>query len=561
MFGLSIKTKLFAIFATIVLLVGAQSLLALSNLNGLEDSLVFTHKDLLPSVVAAKDMQTSWSSMQLGEAEYVMAKTEKARSSAENEIQAAEAAWKKNSEFYKDLIGPAEVEESERFAKIEKAFDLYKTQISQIAELASSGKADEAAALFSEKMTESFNENLALIQTLVETNDGELKTTLEETDSSSKTALQQTVSGASATLLICVLAMVFSQIGIGRPLKIIAERVRRLAAGDLKGEIRYRGRKDEIGAIANAVQIFRESAVEKERLTGIATQEADTQALRRAALEALIGAFEVKARSVLDSFASAALDMSNTAEILSATAAETSDRGASVAAASEEASANVRSVATAARQLGASVDEISRQAGQSSRIAEQAKLAAQCVNADVATLSNSASAIGNVVSLIADIAGQTNLLALNATIEAARAGESGKGFAIVAAEVKELAAQTAKATERIAVQIANVQSATANAVASIGSIAETIEQVNDIASAITVALQQQLTATQEIDQNVDQAAFATQEVSSNIGSVAQAVDRTEQSASAVLSAAGNLQAQSLSLGQEIEAFLQGVRAA
>ena len=428
MFGLSIKAKLLAIFATILLLVGVQSWLALSNLNGLEDSLVFTHKDLLPSVVAAKDMQTSWSAMQLAEAEYVMAKTTDTRNSAESQLRVAESAWKKNSEFYKDLIEPVHVEEAERFAKIERAFDAYKTQIAQIAELISSGKSDEAAASFSEKIAGPFHENLALIQTLVDTNDGELKTTLEETDRSSKTALQQTLGGASATLLICVFAMVFSQIGIGSPLKTIAERVRRLAGGDLGGEIRYRGRKDELGAIANAVEIFRESAIEKERLTRIATQEAGTQAQRRAALEGLIGTFEEKARGILDSFASAALEMSNTAEILSATAVETSDRGASVAAASEEASANVRSVATAARQLGASVDEISRQAGQSSRIAERAKLAAQCVNTDVGTLSDSASAIGNVVNLIADIAGQTNLLALNATIEAARAGEFRQGF-------------------------------------------------------------------------------------------------------------------------------------
>ncbi len=561
MFGLSIKTTLCAIFATILLIVGAQNWLAVSNIGRLEGSLVFTYRDLLPSVVSAKDMQASWSAMQLSEAEYFIAKTAEARSAAQQRLEAAEAFWQKSSGVYKSLIEQQEVEEADHFAKIENAFSVYRAQLSHIVDLITSEKTDEAATAFSDQMDGTFHENLQLIDQLVATNEAEMKAGLGEAKGSYQAALQQTLGGASATLLLCLLALLVSLVGIGRPIGIIAELVRRLAAGDLGAEIPYRSREDEIGAIANAVQIFKESALEKERLTGVAKQEAEKQARRRASLEALIGVFERKARIILDSFAAAALAMSSTAEGLSATAAETSERGTSVAAASEEASANVRSVAAAARQLGASIDEISRQAGQSSRIAEQAKVAAQCVTTDVETLSDSACAIGNVVSLIADIAGQTNLLALNATIEAARAGESGKGFAVVASEVKGLAAQTAQATEQIAVQIGNVQSATANAVASIRLINTTIEQVNDIANAITAALQQQSTATQEIDQNVDQAAFAAQEVSTNINGVAEAVDRTEQSASAVLDAAGNLKAELLSLGREIEAFLQGVRAA
>jgi methyl-accepting chemotaxis protein len=561
MFSLSIRATLFSIFATIVLLVGSQSWLAWSNVNRLGDLITAAYGDLIPSVVAAKDMQLSWLAIQVAEAEYARGTTAEARTRAVDHIKAAEAVWTRTSEFYKQLIDPTHIDEAERFAKIEKGFGDYKAKQDQMFSLSISGKTEDASALFNESIAGSAQENLDLIGTLVETNNVELKNSLENANTISSVTLIQTIGMASATLLVSVLAMIFSHVGIGRPINIMAEVVRRLAAGDLKGEIRYRSRGDEIGAIANAVQIFKESAIEKERLTGVATQEADTLAQRRAALQALIGTFEGKARTILDTFAAGALAMRNTAEDLSATAAATSDRGASVAAASEATSAIVRSVAIAARQLGASVDEISRQAAQSSKIAEQAKRAAQCVNTDVATLSSSAGAIGNVVSLISDIAGQTNLLALNATIEAARAGESGKGFAVVAAEVKALAAQTAKATEQIAAQIANVQSATANAVVSIGSITTTIEQVNEIATAITAALAQQLAATQEIDTNVHHAELATNDVSTNIGDVAQAADHTEKSASAVLGAASHLQAESLNLGREIETFLQGVRAA
>lgn len=561
MLSMSIKATLFAIFATIVLLVGAQGWLATSNLGRLGDALTSTYSDLVPSVVAAKDMQSSWSAMQVAEAEHVMAKTPEARAHAVDHIKLAEGIWSKNSDFYKRLIDPVHVEEAERFVEIEKSYTAYKEQQTQILSLSDSGKIDEASRLFNEQVGGLFYKTYDLVNTLVDANASELKNALDEANNSYHVTFIQTIAMASATLLVCVLAMVFSQVGIGRPIKTMTEIVRRLAAGDLKSEIQYRGRRDEIGAIAEAVQIFKESAVEKERLAEVARQEADKQATRRGELEALIGGFEGKARNILDTFASAALDMRKTAESLSATTSEASDRGASVAAASHEASANVRSVAGAATQLGASVNEISRQVAQSSQVADQAKRAVQGVNSDVATLSDTAGAIGNVVRMISDIAGQTNLLALNATIEAARAGEAGKGFAVVAAEVKGLATQTAKATQEIATQISDVQSATANAVSSIGSIASTIEQMSEIAAAITDAMQQQLTATHEIDRNVHHAAVATQEVGTNIGRVAQAVSHTEQSASAVLDAAGNLQTQSLNLGREIEAFLAGVRAA
>jgi methyl-accepting chemotaxis protein len=218
-------------------------------------------------------------------------------------------------------------------------------------------------------------------------------------------------------------------------------------------------------------------------------------------------------------------------------------------------------VATATEELSSSIAEITRQVTQSARIAGQAVEESSRTTSTVRGLAEGAAKIGDVVKLINDIAGQTNLLALNATIEAARAGEAGKGFAVVAAEVKNLATQTAKATEEIAAQVGMIQQATGNSVAAIEGIGGTIGQINEIATTIASAVEEQGAATQEISRNVQQASAGTQEVSSNIGGVSQAAAETGAAASQVLSAADELSRQAETLRKEVGTFLADVRAA
>ncbi len=282
---------------------------------------------------------------------------------------------------------------------------------------------------------------------------------------------------------------------------------------------------------------------------------------RQDKVDAAIGTFNGDMKRVLDSFGSSAMKMEDTANILSNNAKEVTMRTTSVAAASEQASVNVQTVASATEELSSSVVEISRQVTESTKMTGEAVKQANRTNAVVQGLSEAAVEIGDVVKLIADIASQTNLLALNATIEAARAGEAGKGFSVVAAEVKNLANQTARATDDITQQISGIQDATRESVAAITAIAETIDQINDITTTISLAVEAQGAATHEIARNVVEASMGTQEVSSNITGVNQSVDETRRVAKEVLGAAEDMSHQSNQLQIQVQDFFTTIRTA
>ena len=263
-----------------------------------------------------------------------------------------------------------------------------------------------------------------------------------------------------------------------------------------------------------------------------------------------------RVKDVVGIVASAASEMEASAQSMSATAEETNRQSTAVAAASEQAATNVQTVASAAEELSASIREIQQQMTNSARIAQQAVEQVDRTDTTVTGLVQAADKIGEVVNLISDIASQTNLLALNATIEAARAGEAGKGFAVVASEVKNLANQTAKATEEIGQQIAAMQTATGDSVQAIRGIGETIKQISEVTTVVASAVEEQGAATQEISRNVQQASAGTQEVSSNITGVSQAATQTGTAAGQVLNAARELAQQGQQLNTEIEAFLR-----
>ena len=364
-------------------------------------------------------------------------------------------------------------------------------------------------------------------------------------------------------ILSLVASAVFSFLGIARPMTRLNGALSEMAGGNLDVEIPGAARGDEIGDLAKTVTVIRENAEQKARDEAAAKVRQDQIAAeqRKADMIRLANEFESAVGEIVETVSSASTELEASAGTLTSTAERSQELTTMVAAASEEASTNVQSVASATEELSSSVNEISRQVQESARMATDAVGQARTTNDRVSELSKAASRIGDVVELINTIAEQTNLLALNATIEAARAGEAGRGFAVVASEVKALAEQTSKATGEIGQQITGIQAATQDSVNAIKEISGTIERLAEISSTIAAAVEEQGAATQEISRNVQQAAQGTQQVSANITDVQRGASETGSASSQVLSAAQSLSGDSNRLKLEVGKFLDSVRAA
>ena len=363
-------------------------------------------------------------------------------------------------------------------------------------------------------------------------------------------------------LLGGALAVVLGK-GISRPMIAMCKAMRELAGGNFEVVLPGLGRRDELGEMAGAVEEFKMQAIAKAERDA-AEQDAQNQAsakTRRAELIRFADDFEQAVGSIVANVSASAVQLEAAAGTLTRTAESTQSLSSQAAGASEQASSNMQSVATATEELSASVDEIGRQVRESNRIAEAAVLQAEQTDGRIGKLSRAAQEIGDVVKLITAIAEQTNLLALNATIEAARAGEAGRGFAVVASEVKSLASQTAKATDEISSHIAGMQGATQESVAAIKEIGGTIAQISTIASTIASAVEEQGSATQEIARSVQTVAQGTHEAAANILEVNRGAAETGSASGNVLESARTLSTESTRLREELDRFMANIRAA
>lgn len=369
------------------------------------------------------------------------------------------------------------------------------------------------------------------------------------------------IIGASALALVLFAGIaIFILRSIEAPLLLCADALKRISSGDTEITIDYQS-NDEIGAIAEAVISYRDSVVHTNTMTADQEKKRVESEKRTQDVEQMTSEFDSIATKAFQTLSTTAAQMKTTAEEMSDTANQTSQRSTTVANASDQASANVQTVATASEELAATINEISGQVAQASNVANEAVNEVNSAAGKVQGLANSAKKIGEVLSLITDIAEQTNLLALNATIEAARAGDAGKGFAVVASEVKNLANQTAKATEEIGGQITDIQTATQDTVSAIEEIGKIVRQVSEISTTISAAVEEQGAATQEIARNVEQASTGTLEVSSNIADVQQATAETGAKSGEVVDAAALLASQCSELDKQFETFLKKIKAA
>ncbi|SOD95310.1 methyl-accepting chemotaxis protein [Blastococcus haudaquaticus] len=314
-------------------------------------------------------------------------------------------------------------------------------------------------------------------------------------------ARAQTISLLIAMAALAVIGLVSWVImrSITRPVRAVKLSLEALAAGDLTKATGVVS-KDEVGQMAAALDLAQENL--RVVLAGVA--------------------------SSAHAVASSSEELSASSAQISASAEETSTQGGVVASAAEEVSRSVETVAAGAEQMGASIREIASNAAEASEVANRAVAAAATTKATVDKLGESSAEIGNVVKVITSIAEQTNLLALNATIEAARAGEAGKGFAVVANEVKELAQETAKATEDIAKRVLAIQGDTTAAVAAIDEISAIVAQISDRQTTIASAVEEQTATTSEMSRSVQEAASGTGEIAANITGVSSAAESTTQ---------------------------------
>jgi methyl-accepting chemotaxis protein len=314
-------------------------------------------------------------------------------------------------------------------------------------------------------------------------------------------------------------------------------------------------RRDMVSAVTKAVFLDMDLSVSVyQELVKLELQE------RGHKLEEMIVAFDGHVSRSLDEVTAALTQVEAGSAEVAAVAKETNLRASTVAAAAEQATANSNAVAAATEQLSSSIHEISSRISDANRVALAAVEQSRGVESAMASLNQAGSRIGEVAKLIQDIASQTNLLALNATIEAARAGEAGKGFAVVAGEVKNLANQTARATEDISSQISSIHDATRQTGEAIKGIVATINHLGEDTTAISAAIEEQSAATREISRNVNETVQGTQEVSSNIAMVSNNADRTGQLSEESRRAVEKLSGTAHSLQQEIERFLGDVRA-
>jgi len=558
----SIRAKVLTAFAMVLLATMLNGAFGLSQTAEVNSAALEVRDSWLPSTVALGKLGIKIQHFRVREAKLLVAlslKDPKAIADDTKTFEEAKKAVATSRGDYQSLISVGTEDE-----RLMKAFDAswprVEASADKIIAMAKGGELEKAFGIFRGADREAFDAAVATTDADMDFNEAEGKKAGTHGAAVYSRVFWLTIIAIVATIGLGIsagLALLSSVVG---PLKRNTDVVNRLASGEKTVSVPDTDRGDEIGVLARALQVFKDRMIEADRLAAAQAAEAQMQLRRAATLDSLTKSFEARVGQLVRTVASAATEMQATAQSMSSTAEETNMQAGAVSAASAQTSVNVQTVASATEELASSVEEIGRQVAESARIAGTAADDAKKVDAVVQNLVNDAQKIGEVVTLIQDIAGQTNLLALNATIEAARAGEAGKGFAVVASEVKSLANQTAKATTDIAGQIAAIQSATAGTVTAIRGIITTIVEINEIASSIASAVEEQGAATKEISRNVAEASRGTQEVASNISGVREAATATGAAASQVLSASSGLSEQAKSLTSEVTSFIVQVKA-
>jgi methyl-accepting chemotaxis protein len=557
--NLKIGKKLILTFSAVLALVIALSSVTFIELNAITRSTDDLADVRLPSIAALRNVQYIQAARRAAVLSHVISTEDADMKALDERIADLLAEREKARASYEPLI--ASPEERALYQKYVDLLGKYDKEVDAILSLSRQNQNERAKELTGGNARILSGEMSAALESAVKLNTNNANISAVNTRNAASLAQTLLMAGLAVVCALLIGAGLALKSSIATPIVAITHSMSDLAKGNKTIEIPNVGREDEVGAMASAVLVFKENAIEADRLAGEREAARIAREKRAEAIETMTREFDAKVSQVLGIVSGACTEMDSTAQSLSATAEQTNRQATAVAAASEEASSSVQTVASAAEELSASIVEIGRQVEHAKNVSHAATEEANRADKLVQGLSEGSSRIGEVINLITDIASQTNLLALNATIEAARAGEMGKGFAVVAGEVKNLANQTAKATEEIGAQIGAVQSATSQVVTAIGSIVARIGEIAEVNTVIAAAVEQQQAAAHEIARNVQNAAAGTQEISSTTVGVSQAAGETGAASRQVLDASRSLSQEAESLRGVVETFLSGVRSA
>jgi methyl-accepting chemotaxis protein len=555
---LSISTKLFTIVSFLFLVIATIGGIAFLQMRAINAAAQDIQSQWLPSVRWIGEMRVQSARFRAVLRDHLIV-PDAERADVDKNLAARKADFEKAAKAYQPLISlPAERELADQ---LEKQWQSFISASDEVQSLANKGDVAAAKDVNARKVVPVGRAMDATLAKLVELNDRGAEVAGRSAEATYWNAIRLMTVILGGAIILGLGAAIFVVRDVSRGIGSILKPMGQLTDGELSVEIPHQGENTEIGRIASALQIFKEALIAKKASDNAANADAAAKTARAQRISTATGNFEAMIGELVGSLASASTELEASASTMTKTSDLTMSLSDSAASASRTVTENIQAVAAATEEITSSVNEIGRQVHESNRIAGTAVSQAQKTDQSIAKLSLAAGRINDVVKLITEVAEQTNLLALNATIEAARAGEAGRGFAVVASEVKALATQTAKATSEISVQVADMQSVTADTVTAIREIGSTITLISEVSSAIAAAVEQQGAATMEIARNVQQSAQLSTQVASEVTEVSRGSSETSSASGQVLASAQSLAGESDRLKSEVEKFLATVRAA